>query len=104
MTGSTILVIEDASDIVELLRYNLERERYRVLVESTGEEGLRTARSQMPDLILLDLGLPGLGGLEVCRRLKSNPPADAIPIIMITARGEESDVILGLEMGADDYI
>ena len=104
MIGSTILIIEDGPDIVELLRYNLERERYRVLVESTGEEGLKTARSRLPDLILLDLGLPGLGGLEVCRRLKSNPPAESIPIIMITARGEESDVILGLEMGADDYV
>lgn len=102
--GSTILIIEDGPDIVELLHYNLERERYRVLVESSGEEGLKTAQSQLPDLILLDLGLPGLGGLEVCRRLKSDPAAESIPIIMITARGEESDVILGLEMGADDYV
>lgn len=102
--GSTILVIEDGADIVELLRYNLERERYRVLVETSGEDGLKAAQSQLPDLILLDLGLPGLGGLEICRRLKSNPLAESIPIIMITARGEESDVILGLEMGADDYV
>jgi len=99
-----ILIIEDDRDIVELLQYNLERERYEVRAATSGEAGLDEARRLLPSLILLDLGLPGIQGLEVCRLLKLREPTADIPIIMLTARGEESDVVVGLEVGADDYV
>src|SRR5690606_28355776 len=99
-----VLIVEDEPDLWELLRYSLLREGYRVATADTGEEGLRLARAQRPDLILLDLMLPAMDGLEVCRTLKSRPATVNIPIIMLTARGEESDVVRGLEIGADDYI
>jgi DNA-binding response OmpR family regulator len=104
MRKATLLVIEDDPDIVELLRYNLEREGYRVLVATDGEHGLADAARHHPDLILLDLMLPGLDGLEVCRRLRVQDPTRAIPVLMLTAKGEETDVVIGLEMGADDYL
>jgi DNA-binding response OmpR family regulator len=104
MTNPSILIIEDDSDIAELLRYNLERERYRVRVAVSGEAGLDLVRSERPDLIILDLGLPGVQGLEVCRYLKLQPEYAKLPVIMLTAKGEESDVVLGLELGADDYL
>lgn len=104
MVEKRILIIEDDSDITELLRYNLERERYNVSVAGTGELGLELVDSIHPSLILLDLGLPGIQGLEVCRILKNRDRTAWIPIVMLTARGEESDVVVGLEMGADDYI
>lgn len=104
MGNRSILIIEDDSDIAEMLRYNLERERYQVLTAPSGEAGLDMVRTAAPALILLDLGLPGIQGLEVCRYLKLQPAAAHIPIIMLTARGEESDVVLGLELGADDYM
>lgn len=99
-----ILIVEDEPDLLELLRYNLVREGYHVQVADTGEEGLRLARATPPDLLLLDLMLPGMDGLEVCRTLKSRPGTADIPIIMLTARGEESDIVRGLELGADDYV
>jgi DNA-binding response OmpR family regulator len=104
MIEKRILIIEDDSDITELLRYNLERERYSVSVTQTGEHGLELAQSIHPSLILLDLGLPGIQGLEVCKTLKGNKRTAWIPIVMLTARGEESDVVIGLELGADDYV
>jgi DNA-binding response OmpR family regulator len=99
-----ILVIEDESDILEVVEYHLRREGYRVHTALRGDEGLRIARSESPDLVLLDLMLPGLDGIEVCRRLKEDPVTRTIPVIMVTAKGEESDVVLGLGVGADDYI
>lgn len=104
MAHETILVIEDEEDIAELIRYNLEREGYRVVTAETGERGLEIASRQHPDLVLLDLMLPGSDGLEVCKRLKSVPTTSGIPIIMVTARGEEADVVTGLELGAEDYV
>lgn len=100
----TILVIEDDHDIRELIEYNLTREGYRVRAAANGEDGLRKAKTEAPDLILLDLMLPGLDGLELCRKLKQDPVTLAIPIMMVTAKSEESDVVLGLGIGADDYI
>jgi len=100
----SILVIDDEEDIAELVRYNLEKEGFRVLCAATGEDGIQVARSQTPDLILLDLMLPGIDGLDVCRQLKAETATKAIPIIMLTARGEEADIVTGLEMGADDYL
>jgi DNA-binding response OmpR family regulator len=104
MNEKKILIIEDDADITELLRYNLERERYSVSVAESGELGLEIAQTSPLSLILLDLGLPGIQGLEVCKILKSRNRTAWIPIVMLTARGEESDVVIGLEMGADDYV
>ncbi len=104
MRKTTLLVIEDDPDIVELLRYNLEREGFRVLVSTDGEHGLADAAKQQPDLILLDLMLPGLDGLEVCRRLRMQDGTRAIPVLVLTAKGEETDIVIGLEMGADDSL
>ena len=104
MAKETILIIEDEEDIQELLRYNLERDGYEVVGCLTGEDGLRALESKRPDLVLLDLMLPGLDGKEICRRLKREEGTADIPIIMLTARGEESDIVAGLELGADDYV
>lgn len=103
-TMRSILAVDDEEDILELLSYNLKREPYQVHCASTGEEALRQVERTKPDLIILDLMLPGLSGLEITRRLKSSPQTSSIPIIMLTARGDESDIITGLELGADDYI
>lgn len=103
MAAEKILVIEDEEDILALVHYNLAREGYRVSCATSGEEGLRLIEEQ-PDLILLDLMLPGIDGLEVCRRLRGGEAAAGLPIIMMTAKGEESDVVAGLELGADDYV
>jgi two-component system phosphate regulon response regulator PhoB len=100
----TILVIEDEEDIQELVRYHLERDHYRVLGTKSGEEGLEIAKKESPDLVLLDLMLPGMDGLEVCRALRADAQTRTIPIVMLTARTEEADVVSGLEIGADDYI
>lgn len=105
-TDTTILLVEDEQDLMELLSYNLSREGFQVETAPTGEAGLKKARemgSQL-DLILLDLMLPGVDGLEVCRTLKSREHTQDISIIMLTAKGEESDIVKGLECGADDYI
>jgi two-component system alkaline phosphatase synthesis response regulator PhoP len=104
MSKPKILVVEDEADIIEIIAYNLSREGFRVLSSRNGEEALDLARSQEPDLVLLDLMLPGMDGLEVCRQLKDEPRGAELPIIMVTAKGEESDVVLGLGVGADDYI
>lgn len=102
--AARILLVEDELDLLELLRYNLDRDGYDVQTATTGEEGLKKVREQLPDLVLLDLMLPGMDGLEVCRSLKTRDHTAAVPIIMLTARGEESDIVRGLELGADDYI
>jgi two-component system alkaline phosphatase synthesis response regulator PhoP len=104
MAKETILVVEDEEDIRELLKYNLEKEGYQVFGAATGEEALQAVRRRRPDLILLDLMLPGIDGLEVCRRIKSEPQARHLPIVMLTAKGEETDIVTGLELGADDYV
>jgi two-component system alkaline phosphatase synthesis response regulator PhoP len=104
MDKPTILVVDDEEDIVELVELNIVREGYKVLTCGTGEEALEIAHSKLPDLVILDLMLPGIDGLEVCRRLKNNPKTEQIPIIILSAKGEEADIVTGLELGADDYI
>lgn len=99
-----ILIIEDEEDIRELVRYNLERENFTVRGAESGEAGLKAVSQKKPDLILLDLMLPGKDGLQVCRELKQNADVSDIPVIMMTAKGEESDIITGLELGAEDYV
>ena len=99
-----ILIIEDDRDIVELVRYNLEKEGYRVLTSVDGATGLVQARKSLPDLIILDLMLPKVPGLEICKELRRDSTLPRIPILMLTARGEEADRVAGLEMGADDYV
>jgi two-component system phosphate regulon response regulator PhoB len=96
--------VDDEEDILKLLDYNLGREGYRVSRVETGEDAIAQARGQNPDLIILDLMLPGLDGLEVCRLLRAGESTTAIPIIMLTAKGEEADIVTGLQLGADDYI
>jgi len=103
-TKTNILIIEDEGDIRELVKYNLQREQFAVLEAATGEEGFTLAERSVPDLILLDLMLPGKDGLEICRMLKRNERTRNVPVIMMTARGEESDIVTGLELGAEDYI
>jgi len=100
----TVLVAEDESALVTLLRYNLEREGYRVLDTQDGEEALLIASEEKPDVILLDWMMPQLSGIEVCRRLRQRQETRNVPILMLTARGEETDRIRGLDTGADDYI
>ena len=104
MANETLLVIEDDRDIIEIIQYNCEKEGYTVLSATNGEKGLEIARSRRPAAVLLDLMLPGLDGLEVAKRLRRDPETREIAIIMLTAKGEESDVILGLGVGADDYV
>lgn len=104
MSARTILVVDDEEDILELVTYNLEREGNETLRASTGEEGLRAARSRRPDLIVLDLMLPSIDGLEVMKHLKQDSETRSIPVVMLTAKGEEADIVAGLELGADDYV
>ncbi|MDA0840321.1 MAG: response regulator, partial [Planctomycetota bacterium] len=104
MQKEKVVVIEDDPDILEVMNYNLSREGYRVTCEQDGLEGMQRIRKENPDLVLLDLMLPGIEGTEVCRLLKLDPVTRAIPIIMVTAKGEESDIVLGLGLGADDYV
>ncbi len=104
MARERILVVEDESDLREVLSYNLSREGFHVLAARDGGEGIRTAREKKPDLILLDLMLPDVDGLEVCRRVRQDSSIAGTPIIMVTAKGEETDVVLGLGVGADDYV
>jgi two-component system alkaline phosphatase synthesis response regulator PhoP len=101
---SRVLVVDDEEDLLELVRYNLAKEGYQVECVASGELALKSARRQPPDLIVLDLMLPAVDGLEVCRRLKSEGKTRDVPIIMLTAKSEERDMIVGLECGADDYI
>lgn len=100
----TILIIEDDPDIVRLLTHYLEKEGYRVRAESNGATGLRAAREAPPALVILDVMLPGLDGYEVCKRLRAEPSAAAVPILMLTAKTDEAEKIVGLELGADDYV
>jgi len=100
----TILIIEDEHDLAELVAFNLEKDGYRALVAYDGTAGLESARRHRPDLILLDLMLPGIMGTELCKLLKGNEKTAAIPVIMLTAKGEEIDRVVGFEVGADDYI
>jgi len=104
MGKENILAVDDEEDILELLRFNLNREGYQVSGACSGEEALRIARTKPIDLIVLDLMLPGLDGLDVTRKIKNDPKIRHIPIIMLTAKGEEADVVTGLELGASDYV
>ena len=105
MNKGTLLIIDDEKDLVELLRYNLvEKEGYDVISANDGQSGLEIAQRHKVDLIVLDLMMPGMDGLEVCRRLRSDPRTNRVPLIMLTAKATEADRIVGLEMGADDYI
>jgi two-component system, OmpR family, alkaline phosphatase synthesis response regulator PhoP len=104
MTKKTILAIDDEKDLIELIRYNLEKEGFQVRGALDGETGLAMALLEVPDLVLVDLMLPGIDGLEVCRRLRADSRTAGIPLIMLTAKSAESDRVVGLELGADDYV
>ena len=101
---SRVLIVEDEPDIRELVVHHLKREGYQVSAASSGEEALRQVQAAPPDLVLLDLMMPAMDGLEVCRRLRQDPATAMLPIVMLTAKGDEVDRVLGLEIGADDYI
>lgn len=104
MAHEHVLVVDDEPDILELVRYNLEKDGFAVTCVASGEAALATARTRLPDLVLLDLMLPGVDGLEVCRQLKADPLTRQIPIIMFTAKSDETDIVAGLELGAADYV
>ncbi len=104
MAREKILVVDDEEDILELVRFNLDKEGFKVVCSATGEDALVKARRESFDLIILDLMLPGIDGLEVTRKLKDDSDTRVVPIVMLTAKGEEPDVVTGLELGADDYI
>ena len=104
MARESVLVVDDEREILELVEYNLKNEGFAVTCVATGEDALRAARLKAPDLIVLDLMLPGVDGLEVCRRLKSDDATRGIPIVMLTAKGSEADIVAGLELGAADYV
>jgi len=100
----TVLVIEDEADVLELVRYNLDKAGFRVLVAHNGQEGLEKARTESPEIIVLDLMLPAMSGEEVCRKLKARAATAAIPVIMLTAKAQPEERVAGLELGADDYV
>ena len=104
MARVRILVVDDEPDILELIRYNLTRNNYDMTGVASGEEAFASVRTSPPDLVVLDLMLPGVDGLEVCRRLKNDARTAGIPVIILSAKGEEADVVTGLELGADDYL
>jgi two-component system, OmpR family, alkaline phosphatase synthesis response regulator PhoP len=104
MAHEKILVIEDDDDIQELMKHHLSKEGYRVTLAGTGEDGASKVTKEPFDCVLLDLMLPGMDGLDVCKLMKKNPKLQNVPVIMVTAKGEESDIVSGLELGADDYI
>jgi two-component system phosphate regulon response regulator PhoB len=104
MEKSTILVVEDEMDILQLVDHNLKLADFHVLTAQDGYEALSLAKKHLPQLVILDLMLPGLDGFEVCKELKRSPRTKSIPVLMLTARGEEVDRIVGLELGADDYV
>jgi len=104
MKNVSVVVIEDEEDILELISYNLRREGFDVKGATSGEDGLALVESSHPNIVLLDLMLPGVSGLDVCKRLKANRELQSIPVLMVSAKGDESDIIAGLEMGADDYV
>ncbi len=99
-----VLLVEDEQDILQLVKLYLEKEGFRVVTATAGSDGLKLAKEETPDLVVLDLMLPGMDGLEVCKRLRSVPDTSLLPIIMLTAKADESDTIIGLELGADDYV
>ena len=100
----TILIVEDELDLQQILAYNLEHAGYTVRVAGTGRDALRLAQEEPPQLVLLDLMLPDMPGTQICKQLKEDPRTQAVPVVMLTARGEESDRVLGFELGADDYV
>ena len=104
MAGEKILIVDDEEDILELVGYNLAREGYKIIKALSGEKALRSSRLEIPDLIILDLMLPGIDGLEVLKKLKKDSKTATIPTVLLTAKGEEADIVTGLELGADDYI
>ncbi len=104
MAKERILIVEDEKDILDLVMHNLDREGYIVVGVTTGEEGLEKVRKNPPDLIILDLMLPGISGLDVCRLLKTDRETERIPVLMLTAKVGEADIVAGLEVGADDYV
>ena len=104
MKKTKIVVVEDEADILEVIDYNLSKEGFDVSSSTDGLEGLAFVQKEIPDLVLLDLMLPGMDGIEICRQLKADSATRSISIIMVTAKGEESDIVLGLGIGADDYV
>ena len=104
MSEKKVLVVEDETDIAELIRYNLEMAQFNVSIATTGDEGLKAIQETKPDMVLLDLMLPQISGLEICSQVKNNDQLKEIPIIMVSAKGEEEDIVKGLELGADDYV
>ncbi|HOR47055.1 MAG TPA: response regulator [Caldisericia bacterium] len=104
MPRENILVVDDEEDILELLRYNLAKNGFNVITATSGEDALKITKTKTFDIILLDLMLPGIDGLDVCKEFKKNQSISSIPIIMLTAKGEEADIVAGLELGADDYV
>jgi len=104
MKKAKVLVVDDEKDIIELVSYNLEKEGFKVISATASEKALELISSEEPEIIILDLMLPGIDGLDVCRELKRRDQTSSIPIIMLTAKGEESDIVIGLELGADDYM
>tara|TARA_R110002072_G_scaffold303109_1_gene493967 strand:+ start:63397 stop:64083 length:687 start_codon:yes stop_codon:yes gene_type:complete len=104
MSSHTILIVEDEPSLVEVLSYNLEKEGFEVLTANNGRDGLERARSSLPDLVILDLMLPLVDGLQVCSQLRSDPKTQNIRVLMLTARSEETDEVVGFNVGADDYV
>lgn len=104
MAVKEILIVEDDEDVMELIRYNLAKEGFNCDAAYDGQEGLKKAQGMLPDLVLLDLMLPEVDGLDVCKKLKNNPQTEHIPIVMVTAKSDEADIVTGLELGADDYV
>ena len=104
MARPRVLVVDDEPDILELIGYNLARHNFDMIGVDSGEEAFASVRRSLPDLVVLDLMLPGIDGLEVCRRLKNDNRTAAVPVIILSAKGEEADVVIGLELGADDYL
>jgi two-component system, OmpR family, alkaline phosphatase synthesis response regulator PhoP len=104
MPKEIILIVDDEEDVLELVRYTLDKDGYRIETAATGEQALIKAKTKLPDLVILDLMLPGIDGLEVCKQLKTDTKTQGIPIIILTAKGEEADIVTGLELGADDYV
>ena len=104
MSKANVLVVDDEEDILEIVRYNLSKEGYAVTCAESGEKAFQAVRTQPPDIMILDLMLPGIDGLDLCRQIKSAPETANIPVIILTARAEEADMVTGLELGADDYV
>ena len=104
MSRDKVLLVEDERSLTDVLVYNLEREGYEVFVAHDGKDGLRKAQTILPDLVILDLMLPGISGLDICKEIKSAPATSNIPVLMLTSKSEESDQIVGFAVGADDYV